>query len=106
MKNAHLQLQAAADLQRYHDTISSLIELGILLKEKDVESARKVAKIMGEVDTLLTIHRSRSLDYFDLVEKIDIARDEYRTLKRIADDFKKKSKELQKKVDKLMNEKL
>lgn len=82
MTDVHLQLQLSADLERFYDLISSVAELAEVVKVKAPESAEKAAKILYKADTLADVHRVRTLDYIELAKKIDLAREEYRSILR------------------------
>ena len=97
---AHLQIQAAADLSRFYKLIDSVSELS----EKHPQIKAEAAKIIAKLDTLSEVHKVRNLDYFDLVDKIDIARSEYASLKRQNEALTEHNKTLQGAINKVLND--
>ena len=97
---AHLQIQAASDLSRFYKLMDELSDLA----EKHPETKSEVARAVAKLDTIAQIHAVRNMDYFNLVDKIDIARDEYASLRRQNDALKEHNDTLQKTINKVLND--
>ena len=97
---AHLQIQAASDLSRFYKLMDELSDLA----EKHPQTKAEVAKTIAKLDTLAQIHAVRNMDYFTLVDKIDIARNEYVSVKRQNEALNEHNTTLQKTINKVLNE--
>ena len=106
IEKAHLQIQAASDQSRFYALCDAVVELSKLIEGTNPEAREKCAKIIGQADTLADIHKVRSLDYFDLVDKIDTARNEYRTLHLKAKGYQERAEVLKETLDNVLNSKI